>query len=279
MVQVKKAMMYSIITVMLLLMVVLLSFAYVQRDALFSDLTGDSFISIKFSRIQSTIATDYLDIMGIEIESLSSEKMEMNHSFKLSEKDPLPSRLLTEYISYFENYYAQGNNLYAELGLESFFYIHPFSYSITRTNHTYLSGLGGQVEKIDVVAKISENGTYFNDNETIIDYEKGSTGLNIRLYDNSSRELFKFYDEINLTGTNMFSFQFNPTEPEPGFLIEVEDEDLYIEAFNNLNASVSLFYKFNSSGSKIYLNTGVPTRLESKQKDFSKEGPITLMTG
>ncbi len=279
MVQVKKAMMYSILTVMLLLMLILVAISHVQRDSLLSDLTSDSFASSHFSRMQSTIATDYLDIMGFKVEKLSSSEMKMNHTFKLSEQKPLPEFLLNEYISYFENHYGPSNNFFIELGLKNSFFIQPFSYSIERTNNTYTSNIGESIQSISLTAELSENKTYFNENETIIFFENGTTDLSIKLYDNSSTEFFYLSEGINLSGNGQFLFEFNSTEPAPSYLIEVDGGKFYQEAFNELEADVSLIYEFINPGSKIYLNTGIPTRLESTQKDFSKEEPITLMTG
>ena len=273
----KKAMMFSILTIMLIGLIIMLSMAFIQRGTFTSELHSDGFISSQFSRLHSTIAHDYIEISGVDILDISSENMNLKHSFEISENEHVMEPLLNEYINYFENYFAPSQNIYSELNLEPYFFIQPFNYSFKRSNNYYDASLGKELDSISLKANLSENEYYLN--KTDFTYENGSTLLELVLYDNLSNKIFEFENHINISRDNSFNILFNSSEPKPNFHIDLNENNLNMVARNRLNASVNLIYEFTSDKSKIYLNTGTSTRLESTQKDFSKEEPITLMTG
>lgn len=277
MVQVKKAMMYSILTVMLLGLVIMLASAFIEREAFTSQLAAESFTGTDFLRLQSTIATDYLAMTGLDIERLSSKDMLLEHSFRLTEDEPLMKPILNEYIHYFENHYAEERNIHADLGLQPYLFIQPFEYTLKRTHYNYTASLGNDIEKISLEVNLSESEDYLN--TTNFDYTNGTTTLEMVFYENTSEEIIDFEHDINIDSTNTFEMEFNSTERRPKFYVEVDEKDLKLQARKGLNASINLIYEFSSDKSKIYLNTGTSTRLKSRQEDFSIEEPITLMSG
>ena len=304
----KKSMVYSILTILLLGTIVLGAASLMQRTVSLDEVKSQGFISSKFLRLQSTIATDYIEMTGVDIEILSSESMELNHSISLSENEPLTHTLLKEYIYYIENHYASTLNLNISLDLKTDFRIMPMNYSIERTYTNYTAKLGEDVERIDIKGYMNEEEDYIN--ETLTQFQNGSTHVTIQLYDyeNKSNQLYEFNGSIDLTEENLFSIKFycsgkngknddddedeeednngengnNIDEQEEEFLefiLIAENNNVNIMSKNGLNSKIALNYGFNRDKSKIYLNTGTHINISTHDKSFEKTGEILLRPG
>ncbi len=304
----KKAMVYSILTIMLLGTITVGAITFMQRTTSIDEIKSQGFISSKFLRLQSTIATDYMEMTGVDIERVSSETMELNHSFSLSEDEPMTHFLMNEYIYYIENHYASSLNLNLSFNLTPVFNIMPMDYSIERTYTNYTANLGEGIERIDVIGYLNEDEDYIN--ETITQFHNGSTHVTIKLYNNESKtnQLYWFNGSIDLSGENLFSIRFNSsdrgtyngngeedTDDENGddnvdkgeegedkfleFIFEAENDNIKIRSINGLNSTISLNYGFSRDKSKIYLNTGTHINMKTYDERFEKTGPIVLMSG
>ncbi|MGM5482018.1 MAG: hypothetical protein ACQESF_01010 [Nanobdellota archaeon] len=271
----KKAFLYSVLILWIAGVLLVTTFAFIDRAQFQNEIVTKSVFPSKVSYLREQVINDYFEILGFEKYSLSANGSFV-HSILLSEDKKEPGNLLKEYNSFISDSFSPELNINMNLSLEPSFTLMPSGADYFVNNSEYSVVIDSDcLTKIDVFGNITDKNNFLN--ETIKDTKHGSLKIDIRLNDSQKNPLLVEKRSIDINKDNLFLLNFNSSTPSPAFYMNISNEKLTMNVSETLNASLELEYYFNCSGkNKIYLNSRENIIFKSVNGDFVKAGKLTF---
>jgi hypothetical protein len=265
----KKAVLFTVITFLLISSLVLFVFAFIKRSELRNEIVIDSFNSVKFKKIENIISKNFLEIMKLDNNlriNYNNQKANVLFNVNLSNKNKDYNILLDNYLQFINNdgnkiTYGLLSNLELFINLEPKFIIKPYN-TLIEINKTKINISLNNINKIIINTSLNmfENTTEIQNNN----FNQGDILLKLNVFDLNNENIFNYDSSIDNNLNSFYYLESNNTSPNKIFNVTIKDGFLYINVDNNMNSNINFDIEYDFDG-KIYITTGLNSLLKTEK--------------
>ena len=273
MVKHKKAILFSIITIMLTTMIIIFSVAYSERSSERLYDTKSYFLKGALIAVHDAVAGDILSLHDVESLDINSTTTRVTFLLVGELEDAQSS--FSGYKIFLQERYSSVSNMDISLLGESGMIIEPLGIIIKKENEKVSLSNCSELERLKVSITLNESQVYLRSSHIVT--EPGTLPFELIVIDNQSSSIYEDTLYIDLDESSSIGFEFNRSGTIQSIGLSLEMSNITVEA-ELLDAEISLELSYPQKN-KIYLKSLAHTYIKSGAGELTKNSTILLGFG